>query len=117
MKQWLRMFAALALLISARAFAYDDPGCRSVVWSAEHNHYHCVDDVSPQTVYETAPAGGPRVYVGLSYNAGYAYPYYRPRYYGPRFYARPYFAYAPRYYAPRYSYGPYWGHYHYRHWW
>jgi len=111
MKHSLRMLAALALLLPARAFAYDDPGCQSVVWSAEHNHYHCVDDAGPQTVYQTAPASGPQVYVGLSYNAGYAYPYYRPWYYGPRFYVRPYFAYAPRYW-----YRPYWGHYHYRRW-
>jgi hypothetical protein len=108
MKSSLRMLAPLAMLLSASAFAYDDPGCRSIVWSAEHNHYHCADDAAPPpTVYETVPASGPRVYVGLSYNAGYGYPYYRPWYYRSGFYVRPYFVYAPQYWYGRHWAGRY----------
>ena len=101
----LQMLAALALLASAPAFAYDDSGCGTVVWSPEHGHYHCAG--GPAVVYSAPPpVAGPRVYVNLAY--GYpAYPYY-----GPRFYPRPIFAFG----APYYYRGPY-GHHHHRGWW
>jgi hypothetical protein len=104
----LRLLAMLAFAAAAPAFAYDDPGCQTVVWSAEHGHYHCVDAASAAPAvqyYPAAPVVAPRIVVGLSYG----YPYYRG-WYGPRFYARPAFVYAPRYY-----HGPYWGYY--RHHW
>ena len=101
----LQMLAALALLASAPAFAYEDPGCGTVIWSPEHGHYHCAG--GPDIVYSAPPpVAGPRVYVNLAY--GYpAYPYY-----GPRFYPRPVFVFgAPYYYRGHY------GHHHHRGWW
>jgi hypothetical protein len=96
----LQMLAAVGFLAAAPAFAYDDAGCSTVVWSAEHGHYHCAG--GPEVVYTTPPpVAGPRVYVNLAY--GYpAYPYY-----GPRFYAAPVFAFGAPYYRGRYWHHPY----------
>ena len=102
----LRMLAALAALVSAPAFAYDDPGCGSAVWSPEHGHYHCVGGPEVVRYYEAPPVAGPRVAVNLSYG----YPGY-PYYYGPRLYARPAFVFGAPYYR-----GHYWHHHHHGRW-
>jgi hypothetical protein len=118
MKHSFRLLALTALLLSCRAFAYDDLGCPTVVWSPEHGHYHCVEDRSYEEVryYDSRPVSAPRVYVGLSVNS---YPRYwghgprwgvgfaTPWYYGPSFYAA-----RPFYYRPYRAYYPY----HHRHW-
>ena len=61
MRTTFRLFAAAALLVSTRVFADAVPDCDVVVWSAEHGHYHCVDEPRRYTevrYYDPRPAPG-----------------------------------------------------------
>jgi hypothetical protein len=102
MRTTLRLFAAAALLVSTRAFADAIPDCDAVVWSAEHGHYHCVDDARRYTevrYYDPRPA--PSISVNLAYNAypwryhGGHWAWYAPRYYGPVVFIAPRHVYRP----------------------
>jgi hypothetical protein len=65
----LALLAAPALLLTARAFAWEGPDCTLVVWSDAHAHYHCADEAPYREVryHDPRPLSVPRVYVDLSF--------------------------------------------------